>query len=164
MNNRGPKATMSRFFNGLNIEVQDRMEMVNYYNLQNLVHQAERAEQQIKRWQATAPTHTWRRSNSEVAGSSAQPAPSTCSNNISLETPKSGVSKAASTQSTANMECFTCGGRGHMRSDCTNKKRVMLTQDGYISTSDEEKLMRHLVRNLRTMTKCLSMGMHLLPI
>uniref|UniRef100_A0ACD6ATB4 Uncharacterized protein n=1 Tax=Avena sativa TaxID=4498 RepID=A0ACD6ATB4_AVESA len=44
-----PEATMSRFFNGLNLEVQDRVEMVTYYDLQDLVHQAERADQQIKR-------------------------------------------------------------------------------------------------------------------
>ena len=40
-----PEATMARFFNGLNIEVQDRVEMVVYYNIQDLVHQAVRAEQ-----------------------------------------------------------------------------------------------------------------------
>ena len=136
-----PEATMSRFFNGLNIEVQDRVEMVIYYSLQDLVHQAERAEQQLKRRQATAPVPTWRRSNSEAGGPSVKPTPSTRSNNISLEVPKSGVSKAASsTQSTAHIECFTCGGRGHMRRECPNAKRVMLTQDGYISASDEETI------------------------
>jgi hypothetical protein len=39
---------MSRFFSGLNVEVQDRVEMVVYYNIEDLVHQAERAEQQLK--------------------------------------------------------------------------------------------------------------------
>ena len=134
-----PEATMSRFFYGLNIEVQDRVEMVLYYNIQDLVHQAERAEQQIKRRQVTAPPPTWRRSHTEVAGSSAQPTPSR-SNNISLEAPKSGVSTAASSRSSANIECFTCGGRGHMRRDCPNKKRVLLTQDGYVSASDDDKV------------------------
>jgi hypothetical protein len=42
------EATMSRFLNGLNFEVRDRVEMVYYNDLQDLVHQAERAEQQIK--------------------------------------------------------------------------------------------------------------------
>jgi hypothetical protein len=44
-----PKATISRFFNGLNVEVQDRVEMVVYYNIEDLVHQAEHPEQQLKR-------------------------------------------------------------------------------------------------------------------
>jgi hypothetical protein len=45
------EATMSRFLNGLNFEVRDHVEMVYYNDLQDLVHQAERAEQQIKRRQ-----------------------------------------------------------------------------------------------------------------
>ena len=106
---------MSRFFHGLNIEVQDRVEMVLYYSIEDLVHQAERAEQQLKRRQATAPANSWCRSNTEAAGPSAKTAPSTRSNNISLEAPKSGVSKTASNQAIANVECFTSGSRGHMR-------------------------------------------------
>ena len=58
------EATMAHFFNGLNIEVQERVEMVVYYNIQDLVHQAMRAEQQIKRRQVnTVPNttlNTWR--------------------------------------------------------------------------------------------------------
>ena len=73
-----PEATMARFFNGLNIEVQDRVEMVVYYNIQDLVHQAVRAEQQIKRRQVNiVPTtilNTWRRSQykSEDVGPSSR--------------------------------------------------------------------------------------------
>ena len=54
-----PEATMAHFFNGLNVEVQDRVEMTVYYNIQDLVHQAIHAEQQIKRHLATATTSTW---------------------------------------------------------------------------------------------------------
>ena len=73
-----PEATMARFFNGLNIEVQDRVEMVVYYNIQDLVHQAVRAEQQIKRRQVnivpTTTLNTWRRSQykSEDVGPSSR--------------------------------------------------------------------------------------------
>jgi hypothetical protein len=136
-----PEATMARFFNGLNIEVQDRVEMAVYYNIEDLVHQAERAEQQIKRRQDSA-TNTWRRSHMDDPSASSRPASTTRSNNSSQkEAPKSGVSRAASsTQSSANIECFTCGGRGHKKRDCPNAKKILLTQDGYISASDEEEL------------------------
>jgi hypothetical protein len=50
------EATMSRFLHGLNYEIRDRVEMVYYHDLQDLVHQAERSEQQIKRHRA-APLH-----------------------------------------------------------------------------------------------------------
>jgi hypothetical protein len=116
------------------------VEMVYYNDLHDLVHQAERAEQQIKQRQAAAPTNSWRRSHTEVAGPSTKQTPSTHSNNIShSDPPNSGVSKTASTQSIVNIKCFTCGGRGHMKCDCPNRKRVMLTHDGYVSASDDEK-------------------------
>jgi hypothetical protein len=130
---------MSRFLNGLNFEVRDRVEMVYYYDIQDLVHQAERTEQQLKQRQVASPSNSWRCSHSEVAGPSTQ-APSTHSHNISQSAPpNSRVSKSASTLSTSNMECFTCGGRGHLKRDCPNRKRVMLTHDGYVSASDDEK-------------------------
>ena len=60
------EATMARFFNGLNIEVRDHVEMVVNYNIQDLVHQVVRAEQQIKRCQInkvpSTTLNTWRRS------------------------------------------------------------------------------------------------------
>jgi hypothetical protein len=131
---------MSRFLNGLNFEVRDHVEMVYYNDLQDLVHQAEHAEQQIKRRQAAAPTNSWHRSHTEAAGPSVKTTPSTRSNSVShSEAPRSGVSKTASMQSTTNIESFTCGGRGHMKRDCPNRKRVMLTHDGYVSASDNEK-------------------------
>jgi hypothetical protein len=131
---------MLRFFNGLNVEVQDRVEMVVYYNIEDLAHQAERAEQQLNRRQAAAPANSWHQSHTEAAGPSVKTTPSTHSNSVShSEAPKSGVSKTASTQSTASIECFTCGGRGHMKRDCPNRKRLMLPHDGYVSASDDEK-------------------------
>jgi hypothetical protein len=114
--------------------------MVVYYNIEDLVHQAEHAEQQLKRRQAAAPANSWHLSHTKAAGPSVKTTPSTCSNSVShSEAPKSGVSKTTSTQSTANIECFTCGGRGHIKRDCPNRKRVMLTHDGYVSASDDEK-------------------------
>jgi hypothetical protein len=132
---------MARFFNGLNLEVHDRVEMAVYYNIEDLVHQAERAEQQIKRRQDLA-TSTWRPSHIEDSGASSRPSPNTrSSNSLHKEAPKSGVSRdSSSNQSSSRIECFTCGGRGHTKRDCPNAKKILLTQDGYISTSDEEEV------------------------
>ena len=144
-----PEATMARFFNGLNIEVQDRVEMVIYYNIQDLVHQAVRAEQQIKRRQVnTVPSttlNTWRRSqykSEDVSPSSRATSSNRSHGSVQKDASKSGLSKfnssAQSTTRTSNIECFKCGGRGHMRRECPNEKRVLLTRDGYASASDEE--------------------------
>jgi hypothetical protein len=92
------KAMLSQFLNGLNFAVRDYVETVYYNDLQDLVHLAERAEPQIKRCQAAAPTNSWRCSHTEVAGPSTNQAPSTRSNNISRSDPlNSGVSKTTST-------------------------------------------------------------------
>ena len=144
-----PEATMARFFNGLNIEVQDRVEMVVYYNIQDLVHQAVRAEQQIKRRQVnivpTTTLNTWRRSQykSEDVGPSSRATSSNHSHgSVQKDASKSGLSmvdsSAQSTRRTSDIECFKCGGRGHMKRECPNEKRVLLTRDGYASASDEE--------------------------
>ena len=144
-----PEATMARFFNGLNIEVQDRVEMVVYYNIQDLVHQVVRAEQQIKRRQVnivpSTTLNTWRRSQykSEDVGPSSRATSSNRSHgSVQKDASKSGLSmvdsSAQSTGRTSDIECFKCGGRGHMKSECPNEKRVLLTRDGYASASDEE--------------------------
>ena len=54
-------------------------------------------------------------------------------------------SSAQSVMRTSEIVCYTCGGRGHKRIDCPNKKRVLLVNDGYVSEdkidseSDEPK-------------------------
>jgi hypothetical protein len=135
-----PEATMSRFFNGLNLDVQDRVEMVTYYDIQDLVHQAQRADLQLKRRQTAAPITSGRPPYIEGSGSISKMAPYTRSSNAAhSEASKSVGSKvASSTPSSSQVECFTCGGRGHMRRACPNTKRVTLTQEGYISASDDE--------------------------
>ena len=112
-----------------NIDVQDRVEMVSYYDIQDLVHQAQHADLQLKRRQTAAPLTSGRHPYTEASGSSSKMAPYTRSSTPAhSEASKSVVSKAASsTQSSSKIECFTCGGRGHMRRECPNAKRVMLT-------------------------------------
>ena len=90
-----PEATMARFFNGLNIEVQDRVEMVVYYNIQDLVHQVVRAKQQIKRRQvSTISGNTWRRSqhkNEDVGPSSRETSSNRSHGSVQKDASKSGL-------------------------------------------------------------------------
>ena len=54
-------ATMARFLNGLNWEIQDMVEMHHYEILEDLIHQATRVEQQLKRRSAYRKSSTsWR--------------------------------------------------------------------------------------------------------
>ena len=123
--------------------------MVVYYNIQDLVHQAVRVEQQIKRRQVnivpSTTLNTWRRlqHKSEDVGPSSRTTTSNRSHGyVQKDAPNSGLSRVdssvQSTTRTSDIECFKCGGRGHMKRECPNEKRVLLTKDGYTSASDEE--------------------------
>ena len=43
------EATMARLLNGLNSDIRDAVELQNYVELEDLVHQASKVEQQLKR-------------------------------------------------------------------------------------------------------------------
>ena len=138
------EATMARFFNGLNIEVQDRVEMVAYYNIQELVHQPERAEQQVKRRQVSGTnSSSWRRpqQKTEDADTSCRVTTSTrSSSQAQKEAPQPAATNTHSTASSRDITCFKCGGRRHMLRNCPNEKRVLLTKEGNVSASDEEEV------------------------
>ena len=60
------EATMARFLHGLNREIADVVEMQHYVELTDMVHQAIKVEQQLKRRNfprrgpSSAPTNSWR--------------------------------------------------------------------------------------------------------
>ncbi len=58
------EATISRFINGLNPKIANKVEMVPYVNMEDLLHQATKAERIIKRSKASTMSQcgssTWR--------------------------------------------------------------------------------------------------------
>ena len=67
--------------------------------------------------------------------------------------PSKVESSRASNSRTSDIVCFKCGGRGHKKFECPNERRGLLTEEGYMSASDGEKILTHLVRNLKMMKK-----------
>ncbi|PNT71568.1 hypothetical protein BRADI_2g31573v3 [Brachypodium distachyon] len=130
------EATMARFFNGLNEDIQERVEIVTYQDLQELVHQAARAERHIKQRQArssnTNSSSQWRHS---IERSGAPNAFSTHKSTGKELAPSKVESSNGSTSRTSSIQCHTCKGRGHVMKDCPNAKKVLLTKDGY-ATAD----------------------------
>ena len=149
------EATMTRFFEGLNEDVRDRVDLMQYNTVQELLHQAERAEQWVKGTQARSgrTTHsTWRHATSHDGdvGSTSKPVASTTPVRSTFKEASKPISAAGkevshadssafSTARTSNIECFKCKGRGHMKKDCPNMKTVLLTHDGYATESDNDE-------------------------
>ena len=94
----------------------------------------------------TGPRSFLARTPSDAPSSSARPddRPATSSkptSNVSnTRKPAPAASGTGSSMSTArnrDVECHTCGGRGHYKRDCPNKKVMIITEDNGYETGDD---------------------------
>ncbi|KAK1615033.1 hypothetical protein QYE76_020550 [Lolium multiflorum] len=112
--------TMARFLNGLNIPVKRIVEFLPYKNMVELLHQATRAERQVREDLASAKTKTFFATRNKMNASSsikntseiASKDPSTQARSVikttSFKPEQSTMSSKASTGS-SNITCFKCG-------------------------------------------------------
>ncbi|XP_042446204.1 uncharacterized protein LOC122031159, partial [Zingiber officinale] len=128
------EATMARFLHGLNRDIGDIVELQHYVELDDLVHQAMKIEQQLKRKgvmkKSSSPNYSssWKdkpkkegsSSNSKEAASTKKPIPTTSS----------------STSKSRDIKCFRCLGKGHIASECLNKKTMVVRDNGSISSEE----------------------------
>jgi len=141
-------ATMARFLNGLNREIQDVVEMHHYETLEDLIHQATRVEQQLKRRSAYRKSSTsWRDTEKYKKEEVTSTIPKSKEKESSNGKVTSQASNNDSSRSSA-IKCFKCLGRGHIAAECPNRRTMMLLANGeYISehsagessSSDEEE-------------------------
>ncbi|XP_019096023.1 PREDICTED: uncharacterized protein LOC104779116 [Camelina sativa] len=134
------EATMARFMSGLNRDVQDRLEMEHYVELEEMLHKAILVEKQLKRKSSTRITYG--------AGSS-NPKTSYQKEEKSVALPKSEAKpivanqvikdKAEATRTRArDVTCFKCHGRGHYAHECSNRRTMILYENGEIESENEE--------------------------
>jgi len=127
-------ATMARFLNGLNREIQDVVEMHHYETLEDLIHQATRVEQQLKRRSAYRKSSTsWRDKEKYKKEGATSTIPKSKEKESSNGKVTSQASNDDSSRSSA-IKCFKCLGRGHIAAECPNRRTMMLLANGeYIS-------------------------------
>jgi hypothetical protein len=147
--------TMARFLNGLNHPIKKIADFQPYSNLIELVHQATKAERQVQddfkyakyssksygfsnSQVSTTPTPT---SNGDKSSSKKTSTTSSRPPTTSNFKPRasSSTNPTDETVKTSSIKCFTCGGRGHKSFECTNKRTMILNDDGtYDSMSEGE--------------------------
>ncbi|XP_057469634.1 uncharacterized protein LOC130758701 [Actinidia eriantha] len=137
------EATMARFLNGLNQEIANVVELQHYVEIEEMVQKAVKIEQQLKRRGNTRPSsslqsNSWRSNypkKEEKAQTSSiskpKPEPSKQENHGKTETPN---------PHNRDIKCFKCQGRGHIASQCPNRRVMVMRDNGEIETDDEDDL------------------------
>jgi hypothetical protein len=76
--------------------------------------------------------------NSGICASSSYRPNSVVSNAKKIAQPTaSGTGSSMSTARNWDMVCHTCGGKGHFKKDCPNKKVMLINEDNEYETSDD---------------------------
>ncbi|WZY99598.1 hypothetical protein YC2023_071927 [Brassica napus] len=135
------EATMARFLGGLNREIQDSVEMHHYVEIEEMLHNAILVENQLKRkgnsrsYGSSKFHHSKEEKTSYLKDIKRQQKEETKPS--STYSKDKGKAEATSSR-TRDVKCFKCQGRGHYANECTNKKVMILLENGEYE-SEEEK-------------------------
>ncbi|XP_056855374.1 uncharacterized protein LOC130504765 [Raphanus sativus] len=135
------EATMARFLGGLNREIQDRVEMQHYLEIEEMLHKAILVEQQVKRRSHARGSYSSSRYQTSKEDKlsyqkEGKPQPKEESKPSSIHSKDKGKAEATSSRA-RDVKCFKCQGRGHYANECTNKRVMVLLENGEYESEDE---------------------------
>ncbi|KAK1608473.1 hypothetical protein QYE76_032146 [Lolium multiflorum] len=142
--------TLQRFLNGLKFNIKGIVRHHKYATMNELLHHAREAESQLaeeaqQRGRATGagrytprppPSTAPSTRPTDVPSSSSKPV-STVSNTKKPVPAASGTGSNMSTARNRDMVCHTCGGKGHFKKDCPNRKVMIINEDNEYETGDD---------------------------
>ncbi|XP_033139368.1 uncharacterized protein LOC117130975, partial [Brassica rapa] len=136
------EATMARFLGGLNREIQDRVEMQHYLEIEEMLHKAILVEQQVKRRSYARGSYGSSRYQTSKEDKpsyqkESKPQPKEESKSSSIYNKDKGKVEATSSRA-RDVKCFKCQGRGHYANECTNKRVMILLENGEFESEDEK--------------------------
>ena len=137
------EATMARFLAGLNREIQNLVELQHYVELEDMVHMAIKIENQVKRRgnsntrsTPSPSSSTWKSNQWKKEEKPPNAKPKT---ELKQEGNNQGNQGKPDSFTTRNRDimCFKCQGRGHIASQCPNKRVMVMWDNGEIETDNE---------------------------
>ncbi|KAK1694091.1 hypothetical protein QYE76_010788 [Lolium multiflorum] len=142
--------TLQRFLNGLKFNIKGIVRHHSYTTMNELLHHAREAESQLaeeaqQRGRATGagrytprppPSTAPSTRPTDVPSSSSKPV-SNVSNTKRPVPAASGTGSSISTARNRDMVCHTCGGKGHFKKDCPNRKVMIINEDNEYETGDD---------------------------
>ncbi|KAK1619277.1 hypothetical protein QYE76_024794 [Lolium multiflorum] len=144
--------TMQHFLHGLKYDIKGIVRHHSYTTMNELLHHAREAESQLAeeaqvkgratgagRYMPRVPSSTAPAPSSRSAPYST-PSSKLISNVSNTKKPEPAASTSGSSMSTArnrDMNCHTCGGKGHFKRDCPNRKVMIINEDNEYETGDD---------------------------
>ncbi|KAK1650348.1 hypothetical protein QYE76_068153 [Lolium multiflorum] len=141
--------TMQRFLNGLKYDVKGIVRHYTYTDMNQLLHHAkklnhswlkkQRLKDVLRKW-AFTPARPLRRRPAVSSVPYSTPPSKPVSNVSNAKKSESAASTSGSSVSTTrnrDMLCHTCGGKGHFKRDCPNRKVMFINEDNEYETGDD---------------------------
>ncbi|KAI3446953.1 hypothetical protein Pfo_003618 [Paulownia fortunei] len=126
------EAIMARFLHSLNREIADVVEMQHYVELMDMVHKPS------KRGIGTTSSISGKTAPKWDEWPSIKPKFESSKDTKPVIMPKQ-CNIESSTSKNRDIKCFKCQGRGHIASQCPNKKIMVINAQGKIETEDEQE-------------------------
>ncbi|KAF7835503.1 uncharacterized protein G2W53_010362 [Senna tora] len=134
----GEEASMTRIIDGLRGEIRDKVVMYTFVDKEELVHKAIKVEKRIKEKHSKSSSSGWKDSKSASRWKDSK----TKKDNVKFphkakeeSKPKTDggkklVFESSSNDRTVSIKCFRCLGKGHIASQCPNKRAMILKDNG----------------------------------
>nr|KYP35416.1 hypothetical protein KK1_043551 [Cajanus cajan] len=135
--------TIARFLSGLTFEIRDKVELLPYRDLNDLVQLCIKVEQQNLRkiFKTSSYSSSYSKNDYKREGKSFEKK-NTFDSSKNIDKGKAKEEKEKKNTShtstkSSNIKCFKCLGRGHIASQCPNKKCMILRGQDIYSSQDE---------------------------